>query len=99
MVTVGQGRGFVVDGRYGRLVITAGACVPEAVSNGEVTYPDLLGSSQGARRVPARCVFFDSVSGVAVFDCPPYEDSSAAQSEYRSLMDTTTALSIANFVG
>jgi hypothetical protein len=95
MITVGHGRGFVVDGICGRFVITVGACLPEAPPKGEPRYPDLLGSPQGGQRVDARCIFFDSVSDVAVLQYTSLKESDG----YRSLMDTTTPLSIASFVG
>jgi hypothetical protein len=61
-----------------------------------VTYFDLLGPSERGRRVAARCLFCDSVSGVTVLGQRGYRDGDTALSEYRSLMETAIPLSIAS---
>jgi hypothetical protein len=53
VIRVGDGRGFIVDGKEGRLVITAAHCLPSSpqgfsiASFNERTYQALLGPAKG----------------------------------------------------
>lgn len=77
IVTVGDGRGFLVDGsRSGRLVVTAAHCLPHLPPphpfshTAETTYRDLVGPLGGKPSVWADCLFVDPIADVAVL-CEP----------------------------
>lgn len=72
IVQVGDGRGFVVQGRHDRYVITAAHCLPHLPPatlgsfNEERTYRSLLGPLHGKCEIWAECLFADPLSDVAV---------------------------------
>ena len=69
MVTIGEGRGFLVGARMGRIVVTAAHCLPHLPSahpasyTEERTYPGLLGPLGGEPTVWAECLFVDPNRG------------------------------------
>ena len=67
VVTVGGGRGFIVEGSYEqRYIITAAHCLPdlpEAFPGEQATYRDLAGPL-------VECVFVDPVADLAVLAAP-----------------------------
>lgn len=100
VVTVGYGRGFVVEDAGERLVITAAHClpfIPPALPSFGIearTYGPLLAPCGEAPRVWAVCRFVDPIADVAVLGSPnaPHAD------DYKALMATATVLPIADRV-
>jgi hypothetical protein len=94
VITVGQGRGFVVESAGERLVITAAHCLPSlppALSSLGLearTYGPLLALRGEEPRVWAVCRFVDPIADIAVLGSP---DNSHAD-DYKALMGTATAL-------
>ena len=100
VITVGHGRGFVVEGAGERLVITAAHCLPSAppaLSGFGLearTYGSLLAPRGEEPRAWAVCRFVDPIADIAVLGSPdnPYAD------DYKALMATATALSFGDSV-
>ena len=96
VITVGDGRGFVVEGAGERLVITAAHCLPSlppalpAFGLEARTYGPLLSRRGEEPRAWAVCRFVDPIADIAVLGPPgnPHAD------EYKALMETASALSI-----
>ena len=96
VITVGDGRGFVVEGAGERLVITAAHCLPSlppalpAFGLEARTYGPLLSRRGEEPRAWAVCRFVDPIADIAVLGSPgnPHAD------EYKALMETASALSI-----
>lgn len=96
VITVGHGRGFVVEGAGERLVITAAHCLPSLPPAGPSfglearTYGPLLARRGEEPRAWAVCRFVDPIADIAVLGSPgnPHAD------EYKALMETASALSI-----
>ena len=94
VITVGDGRGFVVEFAGERLVITAAHCLPflppALPSSGSETrtYGPLLARREEAPRTWAVCRFVDPIADIAVLGTPdaPHAD------DYQALMATATAL-------
>src|SRR5436309_8411632 len=100
MVTVGEGRGFLVEARMGRIVVTAAHCLPHlppahpASYTEERTYPGLLGPLGGEPTVWAECLFVDPIADLAVL-CGPnsqmlFEESDA----YTVLVEACSAMRV-----
>ena len=100
VITVGHGRGFVVEGAGERLVITAAHClpsVPPALSSFGLkvrTFGPLLALRGEEPSVWAVCRFVDPIADIAVLGSP---DNSHAD-DYKALMATATALSFGDSV-
>jgi len=100
VITVGLGRGFVVDGAGERLVITAAHCLPslpQALPSFGIesrTYGPLLALRGEEPRAWAVCRFVDPIADIAVLGAP--DDQHAA--DYQALMGTATALSFGDAV-
>ena len=98
VITVGQGRGFVVEGVGERLVITAAHCLPSlppalpSFGLEARTYGPLLARRGEEPRAWAVCRFVDPIADIAVLGSPdnPHAD------DYTALMWTATALSFGN---
>ena len=96
VITVGDGRGFVVEGAGERLVITAAHCLPSlppalpSFGLEARTYGPLLARRGEEPRAWAVCRFVDPIADIAVLGSPgnPHAD------EYKALMETASALSI-----
>jgi hypothetical protein len=94
VITVGDGRGFVVEGAHERLVVTAAHCLPflpPAMSSLGIearTYGPLLAPRGEAPRIRAVCRFADPIADIAVLGPanPSYGD------DYDALMATAAAL-------
>jgi hypothetical protein len=101
VITVGEGRGFVVEGRRDYLVITTGHCLPFVppcdayASCKERTYPNLLGPLGEAPTVSAECQFINPVADIAVLG-PPDRDAAGYEKwdAYRALLADMVALPI-----
>lgn len=105
VVTVNKGRGFVVEGPVGqgRLVITAGHCLPDVPpcrANSHIldrTYPNLLAPLGGKPSVCAECLFVDSIGDIAVLGTPDdqkFPDESKAYDEFVEA-ESVTPLTVA----
>src|SRR4026208_1891700 len=93
VITVGDGRGFVVEGSRGKLcVITAAHCLPElppahaASRTGERTYANLLGRIGESPAVYAECLFVDPVADIAVLGEPDAQELDKQYEAYCDLM-------------
>ena len=103
VVTVGDGRGFVVcDREFNRsLIITAAHCLlhfPPCHSmsyEDERTYPQLLAPLGQAPAVWAECLFADPIADLAVLGPPDDQELSAQNDAYRELVDSLKPLRIA----
>ena len=97
VITVGHGRGFVVEGAGERLVITAAHCLPSlppalpSFGLEARTYGPLLALRGEEPCVWAVCRFVDPIADIAVLGSPdnPHAD------DYKALMGTATALTSA----
>jgi len=96
VITVGHGRGFVVEGAGGRLVITAAHCLPflppalSSLGLDARVFGPLLAPRGEAPRACATCRFVDPIANIAVLGSP---DASQAD-DYKDLVSTATALPI-----
>jgi Trypsin-like peptidase domain len=98
VITVGHGRGFVVESAGERLVITAAHCLPSlppalsAFGPAARTYGPLLARRGEEPRTWAVCRFVDPIADIAVLGSPdnPHAD------DYKALMGTAPALSFGN---
>ena len=100
VITVGHGRGFVVEGAGERLVITAAHCLPSlppalpSFGLEARTYGPLLARRGEEPRAWAVCRFVDPIADIAVLGSPntPHAD------DYKALMGTATALAFGDHV-
>src|ERR1700734_3010387 len=109
VITVGEGRGFVVNGRayfpdgpHDRLIITAAHCLPvlppcdRASYLEDRTYKALLAPLGGEPSVWAECLFADPVADIAILGRPDNQAASDRAAEYDELVDFTTPLPISD---
>jgi hypothetical protein len=102
VMRVGGGRGFVVEGKRDRLVITAAHCLPHlppAMSFSyaeERTYQGLLGEIGEAAVVWAECLFVDPIADIAVLGSPDDQELSDEAQNYSSLMELLSPMVIAD---
>jgi len=99
VLSVGDGRGFVVDGIFGRFVITAAHCLPTVplprltpILDEEDTYAKLfapLGS------VSAECVFVDTIADIAVLRARTGHDQELEALEYQKITEALPAIALA----
>ena len=101
VVTVGKGRGFIVEGKLQQLfVITAAHCLPHlppahpASDATERTYPRLLASLGKEASVAAECLFADPVADVAVLGSPDNQALSDGAKAYGEMMERAIPLPI-----
>ena len=100
VITVGEGRGFVVEGGRQRLVITAAHCLshfPPCVAFShleERTYQDLLAPLGEPPKVWAECLFVDPIGDIAVLGSPDSQALSAQSEAYEALVESTAPLVI-----
>jgi Trypsin-like peptidase domain len=100
VITVGHGRGFVVERAGERLVITAAHCLPSlppalpSFGPAARTYGPILARRGEEPRAWAVCRFVDPIADIAVLGSPddPYSD------DYKALMGTATALSFGDTI-
>jgi hypothetical protein len=98
IVTVGGGRGFVVEGRRGRFVITAAHCLPvfppcATISfDEERTYQALLGPLGEAPTVWAECMFVDPIGDIAVLRSPDNQNFFEQAENFEAFVDAVTPL-------
>jgi Trypsin-like peptidase domain len=106
VVTVGHGRGFVVEGRgrfgsRGRYVITAAHCLPfvpprhgASLLEGR-TYEDLIAPLSDQPPVWCECLFLDPIADVAVLGAPDNQEMSKLADAYEALVEATIPLTVA----
>src|SRR5439155_26312499 len=76
VITVGEGRGFVVEHRVEHLVVTASHCLPWLPSGFGIAYSDehvyrnMLGPLGSAPTVACECLFINPIADVAVLGVP-----------------------------
>ena len=104
VLRVRKGRGFVVASklqRWGRLVITAGHCLPRLPPSHtgsdlkKRTYKRLLGPLGAKPTVWAECLFVDPISDLAVLGAPDSQALCDKNKEYEALTRAVTPLRIA----
>jgi hypothetical protein len=103
VVTVGDGRGFVVEGDLERrYVITAAHCLPElppahgASKLEERTYQKLLGPLGEEPSIWAECVFADPVADIAVLSEADGKELSDKWETYGELIEKCGVIPIAD---
>ncbi len=93
VIAVGGGRGFVVEARYSRAVITAAHCLPNlppafpAPNLDEITYRELLGPLGGDLSVWAECLFVDPIGDIAVLQGPDNQECHEEAGQYEDLTE------------
>ena len=101
VVSVGDGRGFIVEADGRRLVVTAAHCLPHfppaaTISyTTERTYEDLVGPLAGGPLVWAECVFADPVADIAVLAEPDGQAFFDQAEAYEALTESVSAIEIA----
>lgn len=102
VVTVGAGRGFVVNGKPDRFAVTAAHCLPffppchGASGLEERTYKDLLAPLCSKPAVWAECLFADPIADIAVLGSPDNQELFAEAEAYEALVESTTPIAIAD---
>jgi hypothetical protein len=103
VVTVGDGRGFVVESYRERFVITAGHCLPElppyhgASYTHERTFARLLGAVGRKRQsVWAECLFADPIADLAVLGSPDGQELYEEAQAFEKLIERAVPLPIAD---
>jgi hypothetical protein len=105
IITVGDGRGFIVQVGFHRFVITAAHCLPffppccSVSYTDERTYKNLLAPLGQPPSVWAECVFVDPIADIAVLGTP--DDQAFAESPeicqaYEALVNSVSPLSISD---
>jgi hypothetical protein len=101
IITVGAGRGFLVEAREARLVVTAAHCLPRlppphlAAYPHQRTYRKLLGPLEAdAPSVWAECLFVDLIADLAVLGEPDGQAYCGEHDAYAAFVEDRSALSI-----
>ena len=101
VITVGEGRGFVVEHRGEHLVVTASHCLPWLPSGFGITYSEehvyrnMLGPLGSAPTVACECLFINPIADVAVVGVPDTQTLSDEADAYRALLEYATPFRIA----
>ena len=99
VITVGKGRGFVVQAGGNRLVVTAAHCLPSLppaarFSPEDRTYFCLLGRLGEKPTIATECLFVDPVSDIAVLGSPDGEVLLDEADEYETLIESSASLQV-----
>jgi hypothetical protein len=100
VLTVGEGRGFVVKAQGERVVVTGAHCLPHfPPCHGmaylqERTYPKLLAPLGSEPTVWAECLFADPIADIAVLGCPDNQELFEQAEGYEALVEPVTPLKI-----
>jgi hypothetical protein len=103
IVRVGDGRGFIVEGAYERLIVTAAQCLPFLPPCGSIshvherTYQSLIGQLSGECTIWGECLFVDPVGDIAVLGSPDSQEFDAQSDDYEAyeaMVRDTTPLTI-----
>jgi hypothetical protein len=101
IVKVGEGRGFVVQAKRDRLVITAAHCLPKLPpycsfdSEGD-TYAWLIGPVGGQPEIWAECLFIDPVGDIAVLGPVDDQELFEQTQAYEEMVHAVTPFRIAD---
>ena len=93
VITVGKGRGFVVEHRGEHLVVTPSHCLPWLPSgfgiaySEEHVYRNMLGPLGSAPTVACECLFINPIADVAVVGVPDTQTFSDEADAYRALLE------------
>jgi hypothetical protein len=100
VLTVGFGRGFVVESLGKRVVVTGAHCLPRkpprhgASQLDERTYRKLLGPLGAKPTVWAECFFAEAIADIAVLGSPDEQILSDAADAYDALVESVKPLKI-----
>ena len=100
VITVGEGRGFVVEHRGEHLVVTASHCLPWLPSgfgiaySEEHVYRNMLGPLGSVPTVACECLFINPIADVAVVGVPDTQTYSDEAEGYRALLQHATPFRI-----
>ena len=100
VVTVGDGRGFIVGGERDRFIITAAHCLPafppccSFSSPDERSYASLIGPLGKDKTVWAECLFADPIGDIAVLGEVDGQEMSSEWEDYQRLVEELRPLSI-----
>ncbi len=100
VIRVGDGRGFVVNRRHDRLIVTAAHCLPffppchGASYTVERTYQALLAPLGSEPSVWAECLFADPIADLAVLGSPDNQALFEEANAYEALVEDLPALRI-----
>src|SRR5262245_43442930 len=100
VVRVGDGRGFIVEAGWRRVIITAAHCLPHfppCLSDlDERTDDKLLGPLGGGTTVWAECLFADPIADIAVLGEPDNQELSDQWEKYEEFTAAAKPLRIAD---
>jgi hypothetical protein len=103
IVTVGDGRGFVVAGpRESKLIITAAHCLPHlppahrARYAEEATYANLIGPIGEAPKIWTECLFADSVADLAILGPTDSQELGDESDAYNDFVEPIKPIAIAD---
>jgi hypothetical protein len=102
VVRVGDGRGFIVEAKHSRVVITAAHCLPHfpppaaSVGYDERTYGNLLGPMDGSPSVWCELMFADPIAEIAVLGAPDGQELYAEHEIYLALTEDHPAFRVAD---
>ena len=102
VITVGDGRGFIVGRDENRFIITAGHCLPffppsMSFSTSEnTTYRALIGPLKKKPSISAECYFVDPVSDIAVLREPDGQSLFEEYNEYSDFIDEIAPFSVSD---
>jgi hypothetical protein len=102
VLRVGNGRGFVIEGRTDRLIITAAHCLPffppcmSFSDLSERTYRKLVAPIDAEPTIWAECLFVDPISDVAILGPPDDQELSKHWEHYNSMLEPLGAVVIAD---
>jgi hypothetical protein len=100
VVNVGSGRGFIVEVRDVRYVISAGHCLPRIPQPtmlsdlDERTYLNIIGRLEGPQDVAGELLFLDVMGDVAVFGEPDSQELGMLAEGYRGVVESGPAFRI-----
>src|SRR5262245_51537684 len=100
VISVGEGRGFVVEHRGEHLVVTASHCLPWLPSgfgiaySEEHVYRNMLGPLVGVPAVACECLFINPIADVAVVGVPDRQTLCDEADAYCELLEYATPFRI-----
>ena len=105
VISVGKGRGFVIETDDRHLVVTAAHCLPKFPPPASITYTrertyrNLLGAIDTRRTVWTECLFVDPVADIAVLDTPDTQELSDKVGAYERLVKSVVPLRVSELHG
>ena len=102
VIKVGDGRGFIIEAKENRLVVTAAHCLPSfpppaaSVGYDERTYQNLLGMIDGEPSVWCELLFADPVADIAVLGAPDGQALYDQHDAYLALTNDRPTLRVAD---